>query len=153
MSVNGGEGGGQVGVNIKDGEQLVVGGEDGDDELGEGGGRTGNVVGEGVDVVEEDGLLATRTGAAHPALKGDAKAAVASLVGANGEQSGLDLAVESGPVKVVKSVVELADHGGHGADPIAFIVEHGTDALLEIGISLLTKGQWGISFDGWHGHF
>ena len=80
-----------------------------------------------MDVVESDGLLCASRRTAYPSIEIDAKAAVSALVGANGEERWCDYPVETRPVKRGESVVELAGHGCHGADPVVLPIQQGRD--------------------------
>ena len=51
-----------------------------------------------------------------------------ALIRANFQHTWFSGAVESGPVKVVKPVMELTDHGGHGGHPVGFTLKQPFDS-------------------------
>lgn len=63
-----------IGVDVEDREQVLIGGDDGDDELGLCGGGAGDVVGEEVDIGDELWGHGACGGAADAAIEADAQA-------------------------------------------------------------------------------
>ena len=116
FAVVGAEGGWEVGVDVEFAGDFAAD-EDGDDDFGFGFERAGEIAGVGLDVVNDDGFAAGRSGAADALVEGD------SSVGRHGALEGAeDERVAAFPFEHVK------------ADPIVaseFFVKKGGDAFHE----------------------
>jgi hypothetical protein len=115
FAVVGAEGGEEVGVDVEFADDFAAD-EDGDDDLGFGFERAGEIAGVGVDVVHDDGLSAGGRGAADALIERDAG------VGRHGAFEGAEDErvasfpfehVEADPVVAGELFVEKRDDGFH----------------------------------------
>lgn len=72
------------------------------------------------------------SGATDALIERDVEATMTALVWTNFQHARFSGAVESGPVKVVKPVVEFADHGRHGGHPVCFTFEQPLDPIHDV---------------------
>lgn len=79
--------------------------------------------------------------------KWDAQATVAALIGTDGQLTGLNLTIETGPMIKIKGVVQLTAHCRHGTYPVLTVDELFNGAQDEC-IAFLTCLVRGIQMKG-----
>ena len=119
----------RIGINVEDRHNGAFAVLDGHHDFAVGARTAGDVFGPCMDVGDILRFSGAGRSAADAFLKRDGKATVSALIRPDFEHTGLRCPVEPRPVKMVKPVVELAYHGGHGRDPVGFTFEQAVDAV------------------------